>query len=71
MYKLCHSEQNNIAFADYIINDKYMVEVKPKKLFNTPLIKVKCDAALIYCKEHNLIYKLLEPVKIKKNKYKN
>jgi len=54
-------------FADYIINDKYLVEIKPKKLFNTPLIKSKSDAAKIYCKKNNLIYKLLEPIKIKKD----
>jgi hypothetical protein len=53
-------------FPDYIINGKYMVEVKPKKLIKTSLIKAKTKAAIEFCKEHNLKYKIFEPLKIDK-----
>lgn len=48
-------------FPDYIINGKYMVEIKPKRLINTPLIKAKSKAAIIFCKKHNLKYKIITP----------
>jgi len=53
-------------FADYIINNKYMVEIKPKKLINTPLIKAKTIAAIDFCNKNNLKYKIFEPLKLDK-----
>ena len=53
-------------FADYIINDKYMIEIKPKNLHNSYLVQLKANAAIEYCKNNNHKYKLIEPVKIKK-----
>jgi hypothetical protein len=51
-------------FPDYIINDKYMIEIKPKNLINTPSIKAKTSAAIEFCKNHGLKYKIFEPVKL-------
>lgn len=53
-------------FPDYIINNKYMVEVKPKKLINSPSIKAKTNAAIKWCNINKLKYKILEPFKIDK-----
>ena len=53
-------------FADYIINGKYMVEIKPKKLIDTPLVKAKSSAAIKFCDKNNLKYKIFEPVKLNK-----
>jgi hypothetical protein len=53
-------------FPDYIINDKYMVEIKPKKLINTPLIKSKSESAIEFCKKYDLKYKIFEPIKLSK-----
>jgi len=53
-------------FADYIINRKYMVEIKPKKLINTPLIKAKTIAAKDFCNKNNIKYKIFEPIKLDK-----
>ena len=41
-----------------------MVECKPKKLWNTPLIKLKSKAAIKFCKENKLKYKLIDTIKI-------
>jgi hypothetical protein len=51
-------------FPDYIINDKYMVEIKPKSLVNTPLVKAKTLAAVAYCDTHCLKYKIITPQKL-------
>jgi hypothetical protein len=53
-------------FPDYIIEGKYMVEIKPKALINSPLVKVKTEAAIDFCNKNNLKYKIIEPVKIDK-----
>lgn len=45
---------------DYIINDIYLVEIKPKKLHNTPLNKLKFDSAKKYCNKNNLKFKVLD-----------
>jgi len=45
-------------FPDFIINDKYVVEVKPKKLWNTPLVSCKTKYAKKYCKKNGLKYKI-------------
>jgi len=52
-------------FADYIINDRYMVEIKPKSLVNTPMVKAKSLEAMAYCEAHGLKYKIITPQKLK------
>lgn len=53
-------------FADYIINNKYLIEVKPKKLWNTPQNAAKFKAAREYCKNNKLIFKVIDPGRISK-----
>lgn len=47
--------------ADFLIEDKYLVEIKPKRLHNSPKVKLKQRAAISFCESHNLIYKLSSP----------
>lgn len=51
-------------YADFLINDKYIIEIKPKKLWNSKLVTLKKEAAIHYCKNNNLIYKLIDPILI-------
>lgn len=44
--------------ADFIIEGKYMVEIKPKKLWNSDVVNRKRISAKKYCEENNLIYKI-------------
>jgi len=43
---------------DFILNDNLLVEIKPKRLVNTPLIKLKTRAAKLFCKKNNMKYKI-------------
>lgn len=46
--------------ADFLLNDKYLVEIKPKRLWESPTVKQKQNAALEFCNNNNLIYKLTD-----------
>jgi primosomal replication protein N len=45
---------------DYIVDNKYLIEIKPKKLHNTPLNSLKFRSAIEYCKEKYLKFKVLD-----------
>ena len=65
-YKVCYIDYNGDKrnyFPDFILNNKYMVEIKPKKLQNTPINKIKKKYAIEFCEKNNLKYKLLSPIK--------
>lgn len=47
-------------FPDFIINQKYMVESKPKKLWNSDVVIRKKESAIKFCVENNLTYKLVD-----------
>jgi hypothetical protein len=46
---------------DFLVEDKWLVEVKPKRLMETPNNKLKKEAALIFCEKHNYEYQMIEP----------
>lgn len=48
-------------FGDYLINGKYFVEVKPKRLQKSPVNSCKFEAAERFCKERGLIFKVIDP----------
>ncbi len=48
-------------FGDYLVGDKYFVEIKPKKLWDTPLNSQKFAAARTFCKQNGLKFKLIDP----------
>lgn len=48
-------------FPDFIVNDKYLIEIKPKGLWSTKSVQLKANAAIEFCFEHGLKYKLTDP----------
>lgn len=50
-------------FPDFILNERYMVEIKPKHLINTVTNKRKREAAKLFCINNNLRYKIITPTK--------
>ena len=65
-FKIVYKHNDTIKnyFPDFILNDKYMIECKPKKLWKTDLIVNKKNAAEEFCKKNGLIYKLREVSKM-------
>jgi len=53
-----HKDVVKNYFPDFVLNNKYMVECKPKRLWNTDLIINKKNAAEEFCQKNDLIYKL-------------
>lgn len=49
---------NRTYHPDFIIANKYVIEIKPKRLWNSDLIKRKKQAAEKWCKNNGYIYKL-------------
>jgi hypothetical protein len=47
---------------DFFINHNTLIEIKPKKLWKTPLIKAKVRAAIQFCKKNGFKYKLIDSV---------
>ena len=43
---------------DFIINNKYVVEIKPTKLIKTAKVMGKVNAGIEYCSKNNMIYKI-------------
>ena len=58
-YSIDGRDRNYIP--DFIVNNKYLVEIKPKKLVNSQIVKLKKDAAILYCNEKRLVYKIISP----------
>lgn len=55
-----HYNGNNRTYSpDFFIGNK-LIEIKPEKLINTPLVKLKTEAAIKYCKENNLEFEILD-----------
>jgi hypothetical protein len=69
-YKIQYTHKENVKnyFPDFIIENKYMIECKPKKLWNTKLVRNKKIAAEEFCEKNNLIYKLRDVPKISDSK---
>ena len=51
---------NKNYFPDFIIEDKYIVEIKPKKLWDSDLVMRKRKSAELFCNKNNLIYKITD-----------
>ena len=58
-------------FPDFIINNKYVVECKPKKLWGSDNVIRKTKAALNYCELNGLIYKKIDIGILTDNEIKN
>lgn len=65
-YKIQYKNHDNLIknyFPDFIVNEKYLIEVKPKHLYDSFNVQEKKFAALKFCEDNNLIYKLTTPIK--------
>lgn len=49
---------------DFIINNEFMIECKPRKLWKSPLILCKTKAAIKFCKQNNLKFRLVDCQKL-------
>jgi hypothetical protein len=67
-YKISYSidGKNKNYFPDFILNQKYIIECKPKKLTQTNTNKIKFEFAKKYCEENGFIFKTRDIPKIKK-----
>lgn len=54
--------------ADFLVANKYLVECKPKSLWNTSIVKLKKKIAEDFCTQKGLKYKLVSPIRIDKIK---
>jgi hypothetical protein len=52
------NKEKRTYVADFIINEKYLVEIKPKKLHKSKIVQLKKEAAMEFCKKNGFIYKL-------------
>ncbi len=69
-YKITYLDfkgKNKNYFPDFILNNKYMVECKPKNLQNSLVVQFKAKAALEFCFNNNMKYKLISPYKLNDN----
>ena len=48
------------TYSPDFICDGELIEIKPQRLINTPLVKLKSDAATQYCNENNLKFSILD-----------
>ncbi len=53
-----HKETIRTYRPDFIINGKYMVEIKPKALHKSKEVISKANAAIKFCNKNGMIYKL-------------
>jgi hypothetical protein len=58
-----HEGNKRTYRPDFFIENKFLVEIKPKNLWNSDGVKRKKEAAIKFCNEHNFIYKLTECAK--------
>lgn len=47
-------------FPDFLLNDKYLIEVKPKKLWNNEIVQLKKKAAEVFCNKNGLKFKMID-----------
>lgn len=61
---------NRTYTADFILNNKYLIEIKPKKLWGSDSVIRKKISAINFCEENNLIYKLRDTPNLSSEKLK-
>lgn len=57
---LDNNNQRRTYVADFLINNKFLVEIKPKNLWKSKSVVLKRESALLFCNNNNLIYKLTD-----------
>jgi hypothetical protein len=51
-------------YPDFLVDNSYLVECKPKRLWATPKVEAKLKAATAFCATRGWTYQLIEPVKL-------
>jgi len=60
-FRIQYKDQNSTDrtySADFVLNGKYLVEIKPKKLMNSPKNQAKKEAAIKWCEQRGMKYKI-------------
>lgn len=67
-YKISYSDNgvNKNYFPDFVINQKYIVECKPKKLWSAYKNIIKFESAKKFCDKNGYVFKVTDIEKIKK-----
>lgn len=60
-YAILYSNGQRNYFGDFIVNDKFFVEIKPKGLWEIPKNLEKFSAGKEYCLKHDFIFKVIDP----------
>jgi len=61
---------NRTYTADFLVDEKELVEVKPEKLKSSVTVRAKAKAARKFCKKQGLIYKIVDVIKLTKAEIK-
>lgn len=56
-----YTSKNATYVADFLVEDKFLVECKPKNLQDTRINQAKTEAAEKFCQENDLIYQIIDP----------
>jgi len=54
-----YNGSNHKYTPDFLVDNKFLEEVKPNTLINLDINKIKCEQALIYCNNNHLIYRYI------------
>ena len=57
-------------FADFLVSDKELVEVKPTKLKSSIIVKLKQEAAINFCNKLGLHYRIEDPIMLNEGEIK-
>lgn len=60
-YRILYSNGQKNYFVDFIVNNKFLVEIKPKVFQKTAENLEKFSAAKEHCLQNNLIFKVIDP----------
>ena len=56
--------------ADFLVEEEFLVEVKPEKLKSSRAVRLKQDAATIFCKDKGYEYQIVDPVVLTDDEFK-
>ena len=56
--------QERNYFADFLIDERYLIEIKPKRLRNSPSILAKEKGAIEFCHKKGYIYQIIDPPRL-------
>jgi hypothetical protein len=47
--------------ADFLVEGKYLIEIKPLRLHHSKIVMSKKEAAIDFCNKNNLLYEIIDP----------